>query len=116
MFIDELMDSNKNPIPPKTTAVFLYLPSTEIRVSNDIAMKMKVRGIKQIMKSTDIITTIFAAFWFLQVKLSLCTVVVNFFLHCDLVHSFTTSIIVHIAMTRNDNVEIKILLIANDIF
>lgn len=70
MFIDEFIDSNINTKPPTYNPISRSVPPTNTSgLKAATSIKMLV-GIKQKMKSVEIVTTILATLWF-RVKAAL---------------------------------------------
>lgn len=60
IFAEELIDSNAELSPPNTMMVFMCRPVIENSGIKDITINPMFKGVKQIIKSVDSITTILA--------------------------------------------------------
>lgn len=99
IFIEELIDSKKNAIPPNTITKFLNSPSIEKPGTAIINMQIIHIGMKQHIKIVEIITTILATFLLALVSLAASPDVADIFLHCACCFSTTTSFAVHTVIT-----------------
>lgn len=81
MFVAEFTDSRTKPNPARIIPTFLCLPLIESSDSTVIAKYMELTSTKEVMKSTEIMTTILATFRFRLETLSACTLVADFCRH-----------------------------------